>query len=62
LQALFLNAGVQHVMDVSKPHTVEISKLSEEININYLGVVNIFNAFLPFFQKKPASEKSAVIV
>jgi short-subunit dehydrogenase involved in D-alanine esterification of teichoic acids len=59
---VFLNAGVQHVMHMGKPHTVDMANLKQEIDVNYLGVVAVVNAFLPFFQKKPATSKSAFVL
>ena len=56
LDAIFLNAGVQYVMDFSKPHTVDISKIQNEVTINYISMVALTHAFMPFFQSKSTSE------
>jgi NADP-dependent 3-hydroxy acid dehydrogenase YdfG len=62
LDVVFLNAGVQHVMHVGKPHTVDLAGLKQEIDVNYLGVVAVVNAFLPFYQRKPADSKLAFVL
>ena len=54
LDCVFLNAGVQYVMDFSKPQTVDMAKVQYEILVNYVSMVALTNAFMPFFQKKKA--------
>ncbi|KAB8336898.1 hypothetical protein FH972_021205 [Carpinus fangiana] len=61
LDCIFLNAGVQHVMHIGKPETISIAKIQQEINVNYIGMIAVTNAFLPFFQKKPTGSESAFI-
>lgn len=61
LDSVILNAGVQYVMDFSKPHTVDIAKIRHEITVNYISVVALTHAFMPFFQAKPASQESSFI-
>jgi len=61
LDIVFLNAGVQFVMHIGKPHTVDMANLKQEIDVNYLGVVAAVNAFLPFFQNKPATNRAAFV-
>jgi NAD(P)-dependent dehydrogenase (short-subunit alcohol dehydrogenase family) len=56
---VFLNAGVQYFMDFSKPHTVDIRKIQHEITVNYVSVVALTHAFLPFFQAKGKQAESA---
>jgi len=61
VDCVFLNAGVQYVMDFSKPHTVDIQKIQHEMTVNYVSVVAVTHAFLPFFQAKGTKEESAFI-
>lgn len=61
LDCVILNAGVQYVMDFSKPHTVDISKIQHEITINYVSMVALTHAFMPFFQRKATTEDVAFI-
>lgn len=48
-------------MDIGKPHTVDMSKIQQEVMVNYVGMVAVTNAFLPFFQKKPVGGESAFV-
>ncbi|KAL9635769.1 MAG: hypothetical protein Q9164_003250 [Protoblastenia rupestris] len=61
LDCIFLNAGVQYVMDFSKPHTVDIKKIQHEITVNYISIVALTHAFMPFYQAKPSSQEPAFI-
>ena len=61
LDCVFLNAGVQYVMDFSKPHTVDISKIQHEITVNYVSMVALTHAFMPFFQSKATEQEVALI-
>ena len=54
LDCVFLNAGVQYVMDFSKPQTVDMGKIQYEILVNYVSMVALTHAFMPFFQSKKA--------
>ena len=48
-------------MDFSKPHTVDIGKIQHEITVNYVSMVALTHAFMPFFQAKASAEESAFI-
>ncbi|KAI0379430.1 NADP-dependent dehydrogenase-like protein [Hypomontagnella monticulosa] len=61
LDCIVLNAGVQYVMDFSKPHTVDMAKIQNEININYIAMVGITHAFMPFFQANSINKEVAFI-
>ena len=49
---MLLNAGVQRVLDFSKPETVDIDLVQDEINVNYVSIVALTKAFLPFLLAK----------
>ncbi|KAF2204388.1 NADP-dependent dehydrogenase-like protein [Delitschia confertaspora ATCC 74209] len=61
LDVIFLNAGVQYVMDFSKPHTVDITKITHEVTVNYISMVALTHAFMPFFQAKSTAQDVAFI-
>ena len=63
LDCAFLNAGVQYVMDFSKPHTVNMAEIKHEMTVNYLSFVALTHAFMPFFLQRKAAigEASAFI-
>ena len=49
-------------MDFSKPHTVDIGKIQHEITVNYVSMVALTQAFMPFFLGRSAGgEESAFI-
>ncbi|KAL2185856.1 NADP-dependent dehydrogenase-like protein [Thermothelomyces heterothallicus CBS 203.75] len=62
LDCVFLNAGVQYVMDFSKPWTVDLSKIQQEITINYVSMVALTHAFVPFFQDKAAKQEKVAFI
>jgi len=51
VDCLINNAGVQKPLDFSKPETVKDSDIEEEVNTNITGLVQLTNAFLPYFLK-----------
>ncbi|KAI0478382.1 NADP-dependent dehydrogenase-like protein [Xylariaceae sp. FL0804] len=61
LDCVMLNAGVQYVMDFSKPHTVDIKKIQNEINVNYISMVALTHALVPFFQKASLDKEMALM-
>ncbi|KAL9052434.1 MAG: hypothetical protein Q9162_005403 [Coniocarpon cinnabarinum] len=44
LDCVVLNAGVQYVMDFSKPHTVDMGKVQYEVAVNYTSIVAMTHA------------------
>lgn len=52
LDCIIFNAGVQYVMDMSKPQTVKVAKIDEEMRINYVSLVALTQAFMPFLQSR----------
>jgi short-subunit dehydrogenase len=41
-------------MDFSKPQTVDLAKIQHEMTVNYISMVALTHAFVPFFQEKAA--------
>ncbi|KAJ9317046.1 hypothetical protein DTO271D3_2785 [Paecilomyces variotii] len=57
LDCIFLNSGMQRGADFSKPESLDISLLVEEMTVNYLSYLALSKAFLPFLlaKKEPTS-------
>lgn len=53
LDCIVLNAGIQRSFDFSRPETVDLSILNEEITTNYTSQVHLTMALLPILQKQP---------
>lgn len=47
-----LNSGIQRGFDFSKPESIDLNVLSEELNTNYLSYMYLVTAFLPYLQKQ----------
>ncbi|KAK0712771.1 NADP-dependent dehydrogenase-like protein [Lasiosphaeria miniovina] len=62
LDCAVFNAGVQNIMDFSRPHTVDLAKIQREVTVNYVSMVALTHGFLPFFQAKAAQGETATIV
>ena len=62
LDCVFLNAGVQYVMDFSKAHTVDMGRVQHEMTVNYLSFVALTHAFMPFFQRKGAAGQDSAFI
>ncbi|KAI9712220.1 MAG: hypothetical protein M1812_006955 [Candelaria pacifica] len=58
LDCVLLNSGIQRGFDFSDPSSIDLSVLEAEFKTNYLSVIHLTTAFLPYLQKK---EKSALI-
>lgn len=56
---MFLNSGMQRGFDFSKPETVDLAVVQDELNTNYLSFLALTNAFLPFLKSK--QEETALI-
>lgn len=52
IDSVFLNSGIQRAFDFSKPDTVDLSILDEEVKTNYTSYLHLTLAFIPFLQKK----------
>ena len=60
LDCLILNAGIQRLVDFTKPETLDMSSIQNEFNTNYISYIALTKAFLPFLQAK--EEVSALIL
>lgn len=52
LDAVFLNAGVQSQMRLSRPAEFDLASFHHEINVNFTSIVNLAMSFLPRLQAK----------
>ncbi|MCJ1468006.1 hypothetical protein MMC07_006632 [Pseudocyphellaria aurata] len=52
LDCVVLNSGIQRLVDFTKPETVDISSIQNEVNTNYISYIALTTAFLPFLQTK----------
>lgn len=43
-------------MDFSKPHTVDMTKVAYEVNLNYISALGLTNAFMPHFLAQKGNE------
>ncbi|KAF3903971.1 hypothetical protein ABW21_db0209744 [Orbilia brochopaga] len=55
LDAVILNSGMQRGFNFTKPGSVNLDVINEEVTVNYLSYVHLTTAFLPFLQKKGSS-------
>ncbi|KXN89845.1 hypothetical protein AN958_04849 [Leucoagaricus sp. SymC.cos] len=60
LDAVILNAGVQHEFDFKKE--VDIAKLQTELNINFTSVATTIAYLLPHFLKLSGASRSSFII
>ncbi|OCK77673.1 short-chain dehydrogenase/ reductase-like protein [Lepidopterella palustris CBS 459.81] len=52
LDCIFINSGIQRAFDFSKPETVDLSILDEEVMTNYTAYIHLTLAFIPHLQKQ----------
>lgn len=52
LDCVFLNAGVQRGLDFTKPETVDLDVVYDELLVNYLSHVHLTKAFLSHLSKQ----------
>ncbi|KAF2663292.1 NAD(P)-binding protein [Microthyrium microscopicum] len=52
LDCILYNSGTQEKLDFTKPETIDLAAIQQEINLNYVGIIAITKAFLPFFFKQ----------
>ena len=50
------------MMDIAKPHTIDMASIRSEVATNYTGHVALTHAFLPYFQSKGKDVESAIIL
>ncbi|EPS43942.1 hypothetical protein H072_2189 [Dactylellina haptotyla CBS 200.50] len=55
IDAVILNSGIQRGFNFTKPETVSLDVINEELTVNYLSYINLTTALLPFFLKKDSS-------
>jgi short-subunit dehydrogenase involved in D-alanine esterification of teichoic acids len=48
IDCLFLNAGLQHAHNLSKPETVDLATFNYQTHVNYTSLVALTIAFLPY--------------
>ncbi|KAG7081114.1 short-chain dehydrogenase reductase family [Colletotrichum scovillei] len=52
LDCVFINSGIQSQIKLSEPSSVDLDAFREEINVNFLSVVDMSVKFLPRLQEK----------
>ncbi|KAF2193704.1 NAD(P)-binding protein [Zopfia rhizophila CBS 207.26] len=52
LDCVLINSGIQRGFDFSKPETVDLSVIGQELTTNYLSYIHLTHAFLPHLQKQ----------
>ncbi|KAJ5605218.1 hypothetical protein N7510_010372 [Penicillium lagena] len=52
LDCVFVNSGIQRPFDFSKPETVDLDILDQELITNYTSAVYLTKAFIPHLQKQ----------
>lgn len=52
VDCVFLNSGIQRGFDFSKPESIDLSTVSEEMNTNYISYIHLVTAFTPYLQKQ----------
>ncbi|TFK89629.1 NAD(P)-binding protein [Polyporus arcularius HHB13444] len=62
LDAVILSSGVQHIFDLKKPETIDMSKIDDEVNTNYVSIIKLIVLFLPHFLKLSAEGRPSFIV
>lgn len=61
IDAVLVNAGMQKGLDFSKPETVDLAEVDNEINTNYRAYLHITHAFLPFLQNQSKSRDVTIM-
>jgi short-subunit dehydrogenase involved in D-alanine esterification of teichoic acids len=52
LDCVILNSGIQRAHDFTKPESVKLDQINEEVTTNYLSYVHLTTYFLPHLQKQ----------
>ncbi|RVD88391.1 uncharacterized protein DFL_002578 [Arthrobotrys flagrans] len=55
IDAILLNSGIQRGFNFTKPETVDLDVITEELTVNYLSYIYLTTALLPFLLKKDSS-------
>ncbi|KAK6534413.1 hypothetical protein TWF281_005738 [Arthrobotrys megalospora] len=53
--AVLLNSGIQRGFNFTKPETIDLDVITEELTVNYLSYIHLTTALLPFLLKKDSS-------
>ncbi|KAF8991589.1 hypothetical protein BDQ17DRAFT_1254787 [Cyathus striatus] len=62
LNTVIFNAGIQHQFDFSKPESVKMENVIQELTVNYTSVPTMLTCILPHFQKRSVRKESTVIM
>ncbi|KAI0749847.1 NAD(P)-binding protein [Daedaleopsis nitida] len=62
LDAVILSSGIQHIFDFTKPETIDMSKVDDEFNTNYVAIIKLITLLLPHFLKLSAQGRPSFIV
>jgi short-subunit dehydrogenase involved in D-alanine esterification of teichoic acids len=52
IDCVFLNAGVQHMYDMTDPAKFDLGQFQNEISVNFNSFVAFTHAILPFLARK----------
>ncbi|KAF8982601.1 hypothetical protein BDQ17DRAFT_1262063 [Cyathus striatus] len=62
LDTVIFNAGIQHQFDFSKPESVKMENVIQELTLNYTSVPTMLTCILPHFQKRSAEGKESTVI
>ncbi|RPD81980.1 NAD(P)-binding protein [Lentinus tigrinus ALCF2SS1-7] len=62
VDAVVLSSGIQHIFDFEKPESIDVNKIADEFNTNYVAIVNLILLFLPHFLKLNAAGRPSFII
>ncbi|TFK57385.1 NAD(P)-binding protein [Heliocybe sulcata] len=62
LDSVIFSAGIQHEFDFTKPESVNLDNLADELNTNYLAIVTMITYFLPHLLKVASTGQPAFIM
>ncbi|KAF8989750.1 NAD(P)-binding protein [Cyathus striatus] len=62
LDAVIFDAGIQRQFDFSKPESVKMENVIQELTVNYTSVLTMLACILPHFQKRSAEGKESTII
>nr|POF01232.1 putative oxidoreductase dlte [Quercus suber] len=60
IDSVFLNSGIQRAVDWTKPESVKLDVIEEEILTNYTAYMHLLKAFLPYLQQQAPKATSMV--
>ncbi|KAI9658201.1 MAG: hypothetical protein M1831_004048 [Alyxoria varia] len=62
LDCIFLNSGIQRAFNWTKPETIDLKTVEEELNTNYTSYIYLTMAFLPHLQSLASQGNPASVV